>query len=44
MIYYNWLLQRFQILLQMKLFKSTGGNVLSGETGSEIKNKNCSHH
>ncbi|WP_428908590.1 RicAFT regulatory complex protein RicA family protein [Niallia sp. Krafla_26] len=23
---------------------STGGNLLSGETGAEIQNKNCSHH
>lgn len=23
---------------------STGGNLLSGETGAEIKNKECSHH
>lgn len=26
-----------------EILKSTGGNLLSGETGSEIKNKNCSH-
>lgn len=27
-----------------EIIKSTGGNLLSGETGAEIKNKNCSHH
>lgn len=27
-----------------EILKSTGGNLLSGETGAEIKNKNCSHH
>lgn len=27
-----------------EIIESTGGNLLSGETGSEIKNKNCSHH
>jgi cell fate (sporulation/competence/biofilm development) regulator YmcA (YheA/YmcA/DUF963 family) len=26
-----------------EILKSTGGNLLSGETGSEIKNKHCSH-
>jgi cell fate (sporulation/competence/biofilm development) regulator YmcA (YheA/YmcA/DUF963 family) len=26
-----------------EVLKSTGGNLLSGETGSEIKNKYCSH-
>ena len=26
-----------------EILKSTGGNLLSGETGSEIKNKNSSH-
>ena len=25
-----------------EIIKSTGGNLLSGETGAEIKNKNCS--
>ena len=27
-----------------EIIESTGGNLLSGETGSEIKNKSCSHH
>lgn len=27
-----------------EIIKSTGGNLLSGETGAEIKNKNCSLH
>ena len=27
-----------------EILKSTGGNLLSGETGSEIQNKSCSHH
>lgn len=27
-----------------KIIESTGGNLLSGETGAEIQNKNCSHH
>ncbi len=26
-----------------EILKSTGGNLLSGETGAEIKNKHCSH-
>lgn len=27
-----------------EILKATGGNLLSGETGAEIKNKDCSHH
>lgn len=27
-----------------EIIKSTGGNLLSGETGAEIANKSCSHH
>lgn len=27
-----------------EIILSTGGNLLSGETGAEIKNKECSHH
>jgi cell fate (sporulation/competence/biofilm development) regulator YmcA (YheA/YmcA/DUF963 family) len=27
-----------------EILKSTGGNLLSGETGAEIQNKNCAHH
>jgi cell fate (sporulation/competence/biofilm development) regulator YmcA (YheA/YmcA/DUF963 family) len=27
-----------------EIITATGGNLLSGETGAEIKNKNCSHH
>ncbi|WP_071395263.1 RicAFT regulatory complex protein RicA family protein [Bacillus tuaregi] len=27
-----------------EIIKATGGNLLSGETGAEIQNKNCSHH
>lgn len=27
-----------------EIITSTGGNLLSGETGAEIKNKECSHH
>lgn len=27
-----------------EILVSTGGNVLSGETGAEIANKSCSHH
>ena len=27
-----------------EIIKSTGGNLLSGETGAEIKRKNGSHH
>jgi cell fate (sporulation/competence/biofilm development) regulator YmcA (YheA/YmcA/DUF963 family) len=27
-----------------EIIKSTGGNLLSGETGAEIKHKNCAHH
>lgn len=27
-----------------EIIESTGGNILSGETGAEIQNKNCSHH
>ena len=27
-----------------EILKSTGGDLLSGETGAEIKNKNCSHN
>ena len=27
-----------------EILESTGGNLLSGETGSEIANKHCSHH
>jgi cell fate (sporulation/competence/biofilm development) regulator YmcA (YheA/YmcA/DUF963 family) len=27
-----------------EIIKSTGGNLLSGETGAEIKHKNCTHH
>lgn len=27
-----------------EIITSTGGNLLSGETGSQIKNSDCSHH
>lgn len=27
-----------------EIITATGGNLLSGETGAEINNKNCSHH
>jgi cell fate (sporulation/competence/biofilm development) regulator YmcA (YheA/YmcA/DUF963 family) len=27
-----------------EIIESTGGNLLSGETGAEMNNKNCSHH
>jgi len=27
-----------------EILETTGGNLLSGETGAEIQNKNCSHH
>jgi len=27
-----------------EIIKATGGNLLSGETGAEIQNKNCSRH
>ena len=27
-----------------EILTSTGGNLLSGETGAEIKRNNCSHH
>lgn len=27
-----------------EIITSTGGNLLSGETGAEVKNKSCSHH
>lgn len=27
-----------------EILKSTGGNLLSGETGAELENKSCSHH
>ncbi len=27
-----------------EIIESTGGNLLSGETGAEVKNKSCSHH
>lgn len=27
-----------------EILKATGGNLLSGETGAEIENKNCSHY
>ncbi|UII57495.1 RicAFT regulatory complex protein RicA family protein [Cytobacillus spongiae] len=44
----NEILQMVAVTISNKVtdevIESTGGNILSGETGSEMNNKNCSHH